>query len=666
MPRNLLLQAEFLFLPDDAFGASLPDFRECFGNALKKSEFEFSRIKFWVSQYRIGILVEGLPDSSGNFLKEIRGPKASVAYDYNNQPTPAAKGFAGAQGIELKDLVTKEVDGEKFLFAVKSFAGQQLESSLIKLKDALFSSIPFVLPPWNSDSHFPQPILNFTAMLDNKLLNIELEGVLASDEIYSRKNGQIAKIKIGSIQEYAELMNSYGLLSDPSERKKIMETRIRSVLPDGYRIRADNSNVNRFFLFSEGLNPVFVKYNYECLCVSEGIIGYYINNYTDYLPCEDALGKLLPAVIGFSVNEKPNSLELNSRSLFLNDLLGRLCRVWNNDADKLAAYLEKLPDSVFFNSQLDLFAEPSVESAFLFETICWLCQKLNCDANFPVLRMLAYLEQGLKDTDLSRNMSKVSLSLILSCLEKKDMQNRINSTLDVSTLISVLKEIQNYFLGKIPSPQTLVAAIFSFAFLMKLYKENTSFGSVYIKQICSLVIACKIRFDLFEYLQLFIKPSKQELRLWTSEIYRRIVKESSFDLPEENLLRLDSIDPAAFYDAVCEWKKLGNIDSEFYSLLNARIGSKIEKVSNIINELPLSDLEKELCLKLNNLEGKVGIDYLGIQSFFITEKINIEACLLNLPSVLDENDKSYHSRISLLQRIQKQLLKLPFVKRINK
>ncbi|MDD3147735.1 MAG: glycine--tRNA ligase subunit beta, partial [Candidatus Riflebacteria bacterium] len=292
MPRNLLLETGFTCLPNDAFGYDLPDFRNIFSDVLRQEKVEFGRVRCWVSQYRVAVLVEGLADAGNTLVKEIRGPKVSAAFDYNNQALPAANGFAAAQGLALKDLVTREVDGEKFLFAVKKVAGQSLEDNLVKIQKSLLAAIPFYLPGWRAGSLFPQPPLYFTAWLDDQPLNIELEGLKSIKATASHQGASITFHELTGIGSFLQMMNDLGLMAEPGERKKILETRIRSLLPEGYRLRADSQRLQRYCLFSESLHPILIKINPAFNAIPESVFSRYLTMNTEYLPCEDTHGKL--------------------------------------------------------------------------------------------------------------------------------------------------------------------------------------------------------------------------------------------------------------------------------------------------------------------------------------------------------------------------------------
>ena len=134
-------------------------------------------------------------------------------------------------------------------------------------------------------------------------------------------------------------------------------------------------------------------------------------------------------------------------------------------------------------------------------------------------------------------------------------------------------------------------------------------------------------------------------------------------LPWNSFYTASEFDPCSFYDAARAWKDPQSVDIEGFSSLFSRIRSKVERVDHIISEKPCCELESEIAARLDALEEMQGIDYLAIYQFFKDEKVNIEACLLNLPAVLDESNPAIVPRLAILQRLFRQIGRLPFIKK---
>lgn len=649
MPRNLLLETGFLCLPDDVFGIDLPDFRDYFAHAIRQEGFEFARVRCWVSQFRIGILVEGLADSQAESVKEIRGPKASAAYDYNNQPSPAAKGFAAAQGLELKDLITREVDGEKFLFAVKAIPGQQLAKNLARLKNALMAAIPFAAPSWRPQSVFPQPPLYFVALLEDMVADLELEGLKAGRVTAERAGLEITNRTIDNIHSYIQLMNQFGLMVELNERKKTLDARIRSVLPEGYRLRSDNQRLHRLCLFSEAMHPVLVKFNPDFLEMPEAVISRFLLMNTDYIPCEDALGKMMPAVVVLSTLEKNAQFEASRRASALNVKFSRLMKIWASDQNTLPARIGRIAEKL--QASKGMAVDPVSPLA---RCAVWLAPrlKINRDSS-QIATLLALLSEG-EDTELARNLPNTGFAIVTSCLHKFEA---------FKNLLPVLQEMCSYFAGRIPSPQAQLGQVISLSILLRAHARLSGRLIVSPRRIFSLLKAGNIRIDIFQAFADIFPEFELDRKLWFDQIMDEVLKENQAGLVADSFKSAREFDPCAFHEAAREWKDPAAVDADAWSALYARICSKVERVETRIEEKPCCEIEAEISERLATVENSDGIDYLAIYNFFVKEKVNIEACLMNLPPVLDETSPAQMPRISLLQRLMKQLGRLPFIRK---
>lgn len=649
MPRNLLLETGFTCLSNDAFGYDLPDFRNLFSEILKQEKVEFGRVRCWLSQYRVAILVEGLADAANTLVKEIRGPKVSAAFDYNNQALPAAKGFAAAQGLEIKDLVTREVDGEKFLFAVKKIAGQSLEDNLLKIQKSLLAAIPFYLPGWRSGSLFPQPPLYITAWLDDQPLKFEFEGLKSINATASHQGAGLTFHDLSGVSSYLQLMNEFGLMAEPAERKKILDARIRSLLPEGYRLRADSQRLQRHCLFSESLHPLLIKFNPAFIEIPESVISRYLTMNTEYMPCEDAHGKLMPAAVALSNIEKNTQYEISCRTAALNEKLARLLAVYQQDIAVLPERLGRIAEKLQANKGM-----ATQTSSPMVRCANWISPKLKLNRDSTQsIALLSLLNEG-EETEIARNLPNTGFAMVLSC---------IGSLETFKGFIPVLQEMCSYFAGRIPSPQSPLAQMISLAILMRAHARLSGRMVVSPRRIFSLLKTGSIHIDVFQAFEEIFSEFKLNRRSWLEQVAEEVLRENQQQLAGESYYSATEFDPCSFYEAAREWKDIQSLDIDSYSSLYSRIRSKIDRVDNIVSEKPCCDLETEISEKLSVVEALEGINYLAIYNFFKEEKVNIEACLLNLPAVLDENNPARMPRIAILQRLFRQLGRLPFIKK---
>jgi glycyl-tRNA synthetase beta subunit len=214
LPGSLLLEAGFPGLPSNIFGQKLPNIKKLVSDVIEQEKFSCSRTRFWLTNHRLGILIEAIADTQSDSIKEVRGPKVSAAYDLNNIPTPAATGFATAQGLALKDLLVKEVDGEKFLFAKRKTQGQSLAHCLPKIAEKIFKAVFAEVPGWFEKSLFPQPLLNLCAMLNDQILDLEIDQVKAGSEVINLKRFQQKNFPLDNALLYPEVMQKLGIMNE--------------------------------------------------------------------------------------------------------------------------------------------------------------------------------------------------------------------------------------------------------------------------------------------------------------------------------------------------------------------------------------------------------------------------------------------------------------------
>ncbi len=646
MPKTLLLEAGFLCLPENFFAATLPDLREMMGQALRQEKFEFSRLRCWLSQHRIGVLVEGLADSR-SAVKEVRGPRVAGAFDYNNLPSLAVQGFAAAQGIQYKDLVAKEVDGEKYLFAVRPASEQPIEKSVARIRDTVFSALNIAARPWSSSSRFVHPPLYFTAMLDEKVCDVDLDGLKAGNVTASHDGLTIKYHVLSGAQFYPQVLQQIGVVCETSERRKILETRIRSILPEGYLLRSEGARITHLCFYKESLQPLLIKFKPEYLDIPEAVLHRYMKKHFSLLACENNLGKMMPAAIAISEKLKPQGQEAEMRSAELDDHFSSLLQIWRKDAESLPDKLGQLASR--FEKDKLLMPEPGNPLA---RCAVWMIPRLGFEKQATDINVLISLIAAGERTRIADLLPSTGFSVIIS---------RVGDIPAFKKLVPVLQEICAFFAGRIPAPGDIVARVLCLALLMRNYTMTEPGELSDMAKIINLLRAADFRIDIFQAFSDIFPDYNLSRRAWLQTIVADSQRESHLKLTCDSFLASYELDPAGLYDAIRSWKDLDAADMEALSALYQRMRSKVEGGQAMFEEISGCQIEKEVIDSLARLEKLAGINYHEIFEFFSREKVNIEACLMNLPPVLDDTNPEHLSRISLLQRIMRQLGRLPFV-----
>lgn len=647
MPKTLLLEAGFICLPDNVLATDRIDLREPVGQALRQEKFEFSRLRCWLSQHRIGILIEGLTNTQSGTAREIRGPKAVGAFDYNNLPSLAVQGFAAAQGVQYKDLITKEVDGEKYLFAMRPAAEFSLDKSISRIKDLVFASISLAGRPWSSDSRFVHPPLYFTAMLDDLVCDVELDGIKAGNVTASHDGLTIKYHVLSGAQFYPQVLQQIGVVYDLAERRKILEARIKSILPEGYMLRSEGARTKHLCCYKESLQPLLIKFKPDYLEMPETVLHRYMNRYFSLLACENNKGKMMPAAIAISEKLSPQTREAVVRSAELDQHLDRLLQVWRHDLATLPENLSKMASRY----EKDGALVPEAGNS-LFKAIVWLVPRLGLEKMAADINVVLALMIEAEHTQIAGILPSTGYSVIIGSIGEQPAFKKF---------VPILQEISDFVNGHIPTPADEIARVISLALLLRYHASEELGETAYPSLIINLLRVADYRLDIFQAFADIFPDFNLIKKPWLQAVAADIMRDVPARLLAESFMTAYELDPASFFAAVKAWKELETEDFEALSALYLRIRSKIEGGQIDQIEAAECEIEQEIASSLVVLEGRPGIDYQKIFEFFEKERVNIEACLMNLPPILDDTNPEHISRISLLQRLLRQLGRLPFI-----
>ncbi|MBS3762383.1 MAG: glycine--tRNA ligase subunit beta, partial [Planctomycetes bacterium] len=116
--NDLLFEIGTEEIPAGYIRPALTHLTELLESGLAEKRLEPKEIITAGTPRRLMAWVNGVPDAQPAARKEIPGPPAKVAFDDGGKPTNAAKGFARAQKVSVEDLITRETDKGKYVFAV--------------------------------------------------------------------------------------------------------------------------------------------------------------------------------------------------------------------------------------------------------------------------------------------------------------------------------------------------------------------------------------------------------------------------------------------------------------------------------------------------------------------------------------------------------------------
>ncbi len=209
---------------------SLPKLAKAFFEGLKsqlvKAELGFNAeaSRVYYTPRRMALLISDLAESQPDQTLERKGPALSAAFDANNQPTPAAMGFARSVGKNVDELETIKGDKGEWLYCLVEKPGQNLEDLLYPMLENVLANLPVAKPMrWASnDFSFIRPVHWLVVMHGSTVLNGELFGLSAGNTTRGHRIHSPGPHEIGLVKDYEQLLESACVLVDQDKRRKMI------------------------------------------------------------------------------------------------------------------------------------------------------------------------------------------------------------------------------------------------------------------------------------------------------------------------------------------------------------------------------------------------------------------------------------------------------------
>ncbi|MBN1452446.1 MAG: glycine--tRNA ligase subunit beta [Anaerolineales bacterium] len=220
-PTSFLLEIGVEELPHTDVNDILTQFRERVPAWLDELRLEHGPVRVEATPRRAAVFVETLSPSQPDLEDLVKGPPADKAFDPSGVALPAAMGFAKKSGVDTKDLVVREENGGKYVFAVVKSTGRPAPEVLAKALPELVAGINFTKSMrWNeSGVAFSRPIRWFVSLLGETVIPFEYAGVVAGNVTRGLRPYDSPEITIPSADKYFDVIRESGIVIDVKERK---------------------------------------------------------------------------------------------------------------------------------------------------------------------------------------------------------------------------------------------------------------------------------------------------------------------------------------------------------------------------------------------------------------------------------------------------------------
>lgn len=154
----------------------------------------------------------------------VTGPPKSLGILPDGTFSPAARGFAKAQGIAAESLEIIQTPKGEYMGIRKVSKGKSAQEIFAAIAPSILASISFPKTMrWReSPFKFSRPIKNVLCLFDGKILPFSLEGMDSNDSTSGHPIFGPQPLKVENFQDYRDQLKKAKVIIDPGERRKMI------------------------------------------------------------------------------------------------------------------------------------------------------------------------------------------------------------------------------------------------------------------------------------------------------------------------------------------------------------------------------------------------------------------------------------------------------------
>ncbi|HHV26252.1 MAG TPA: glycine--tRNA ligase subunit beta [Tissierellia bacterium] len=350
--NRYLLEIGVEELPARFVKTTLAQMEKYVSEKLNEKRIPFDEMKFYSTPRRLVLLIEGLPERQEDLEKEVKGPSKKIAFDEEGNPTKALEGFMKGQGVALEDISTKEHNNVEYIFANKIEKGRSVEEILKDSMPDMIKSISFPKSmKWGGKNlRFARPIRWLLSLFNDRVLEFNLEGIVAGNITRGHRFLGSSHIEIDNIDEYFTVLKDNYVMVDRNERKEKIKYGCEKLAREkGGNLLFDEELLDEITNIVEYPTPMIGRIKEEYLDLPKEVLITPMKEHQRYFPVVDDKDRLLPYFITVrNGNEEYLDIVVKGNEKVLGARLEDAKFFYYEDIKQpLENYVEDLKDIVF-------------------------------------------------------------------------------------------------------------------------------------------------------------------------------------------------------------------------------------------------------------------------------------------------------------------------------
>jgi glycyl-tRNA synthetase beta chain len=300
MGRELLLEIGTEEIPARFLPPVLEEMAATFRKMLELERIEVGEILTWGTPRRLALVAREVANAQAEVTQEIIGPPKAVAVDAASNPTPAAAGFARAQGVTVADLIEVDTPRGVYLAVQKSTAGRPTAERLPELLPGFILGLSFPKSMrWGSETiTFARPIHWILARYGGAVVIFELGDVVSGGVTYGHRFLAPEAIEVADSRAYVAALRAAKVIVDPVARRTLlMEELARAAAGVHGEVVPNPGLLEENTFLVEYPSVVVGNFEDKFLALPDEVLITSMREHQRYFSLRDRDGRLLPHFI---------------------------------------------------------------------------------------------------------------------------------------------------------------------------------------------------------------------------------------------------------------------------------------------------------------------------------------------------------------------------------
>lgn len=303
-PAPLLFEIGTEELPPHEVRDTVAAVRSAMENKLDDTRLGHGPIHAYGTPRRIIVLIDEIAPREPDAQRVVRGPKITVAYDADGEPTKALEGFVRGQGVAIDDLGTAEFSGTEHVVHTVTETGKVALDVLSEVLAGVVAELRSNKNMRWSDGvlSFSRPIRWLVALLGDVVVPMSVSSLTGGRTTRVHRTADEPVINVMSAADYIRFLSKHGIVADESDRRSLIIAAAEALAADvAGRVDIDGESalIDEITNLVEEPTALLGGFDPRYLELPEPILTTVMRKHQRYLPVRSGTGddRLLPYFI---------------------------------------------------------------------------------------------------------------------------------------------------------------------------------------------------------------------------------------------------------------------------------------------------------------------------------------------------------------------------------